>query len=401
MTAVGPCFKRGQCKLAEGANDAHCECSNLDNKPVWQGTNIANPAPEKCMYAGAACEVACPMFKGKVCGGHGHRNPMHPFAKRAIKHFEGCLWETANQEDILTHYTDDHSPYGGPHGVDTNCGVAKKALCECDTEGGFHGAEESCRVECPGAGWPDGAYGGGRNVCGGGLKLTKAMANSNKPAPLDGGWKMNDDTDFTYYHSRGFCHVNFQLGSQQMVNVKHGLCDCNADWKGSQLDNNILGKFEVKLYKDTCSYGEQVKLRTKDNSPTSINFFRDGYSCDFEGKYTDTITLNEGGQGVAPNCCPFGGEPGKGDTTGGHGSFFVGDQSQCLTVRPPDPPPSNVTEPHPADIPKDDGSNGSRRLDSMLGSSGPSLTVASKPIQSQFVTPLEVEKYSSETLNDL
>ena len=74
----------------------------------------------------------------------------------------------------------------------------------------------------------------------------------------------------------------------------------------------------------------------------------------------------------------------------------MGDQSQCLMNRPPDPPPSNQTEPHPADLPHDDG-----LLDSRLGSSGPRLSIAATPIQSPFVTPLDGEKYSSELLNDL
>lgn len=349
MTAVGPCFNRGQCKLNPGANDAHCECANTDTMAANSKLKAMNRFPSKCHYAGEACEVACPMFKGKVCGGHGHRAPMHPAAGRAIKHFQGCLWETANEADLITHYTTDSAPHGGEHGVHTSCGTAKKAMCECDREGGFHGTEEACRVSCPGAGWPSGSYGGGRNVCGGGIKVAPSMALN-----INGGW-------LGYKHSRGHCHTSFFLGHQKTVNMKHGLCDCDGRWQGSSPDAGILGRYQVKLYKDTCSISSADNVVNGENP---LGYFREDDGCTIDDGSSRKEPL-----GTAPNCCPFGGEL-KGSFDQGHGTYWPG--GQCLAAAPP------------------------KQASLLLGS--PAATSAA---QQRIVVPLEDKSQPHHALNEL
>lgn len=322
----GPCFGRGTCYLppalkfsaSSGDQDAKCMC-------------------EKNTH-GEACDILCPKYNKKVCGGHGHRRPFHPDAGRAVQHEQGCLWELARETEIKKHVVEDGS------GAD---GVGRLARCECDQEGGFHGADDSCRVSCPGAGW--GGYGGGRNVCGGGLKWAKFMANHDG---FTDGWKLNRFiADEVQVPARGQCHIHYKFGATDpRPNPRAGLCSCIDDWKGSHLNREIHSKHGVEMYHDTCDATRKpiVRVYRKEYHSTCVKHDPSEeraclqYSSKWEKKDDFMVSVvyrrSESGctatagvnvleaLGSPPNCCPKGGTS-VGDFTGGRGLYWM--EGQC------------------------------------------------------------------------
>lgn len=326
---LGPCFGRGTCYLPApkkfkfgtepGDHDAKCLC--------------------RANAHGEACDIMCPTFNNQVCGGHGHRRPFHPASNRGIQNNKGCLWELAAGTAIKDHALEDGA------GV---IGTGRLATCACDEEGGFYGTDDSCRISCPGAGW--GGYGGGRNVCGGGLKWKNFMANNNG---FQDAWKLNSFIKKeVQIPSRGQCHIHYKYGAADpKPNPKAGLCSCLDGWKGAHVNKHIYREHGIQVYHDTCDATAKPKIRvfTKHFYDTCIKHDVDGErKCLVYGrkwkKAEDSMVsmlfrrselgcaMSAGTSvvqklGTGPNCCPKGGTS-IGESSAGRGLYYA--SGQCL-----------------------------------------------------------------------